>query len=615
MHHPHDVATPAVRFQILGPVRMWRDGEEMDLGPRQRRTMLALLLARARQTASLSELVELLWEQEPPAHAVNLVHRHVGRLRRQCEPELPNRASGRFLVPRGGGYGMTVDAGSLDLLTFRSLAERAADEQPDRAVKLYAEALSWWKGPVAADLDPIHRAHPAFTAIDREYSTVVEEFARTSLSLGQTRVALPALEEAADRHPYDEAVQAWLLLALAASGRQGDAVARYERVRLRLRDELGVDPGAELRQAYEQVLRQQFPSASVVQAAPAQLPPDLPFFTGRADLLAQVRGPVVALHGMPGTGKTTLAVRAAHRLSTRYPDGQLYLNLRGFDHARTALTAEEALRDLLAGLGVEPAAVPPRRQAMTGLYRSLLAGRRMLVVLDDARDADQVADLLPGTDRCLALVTSRRKLTRLRATAGAHLVPVGLPSLAEARGQLRAHVGLERAAAEPAALDAVIDHCGRLPLALALAGGRAAAHPELSLADLADELRQLADEPERYAHSEIAAGVRTAFAGSYRRLSMPAARLFRLLSLYPADELTVAVAAGTGGLPPDTAHALLAELDRAGLVSERNSGRYSWHKLARAYATEMRRRATGKQPGSEVTRLPPRATNTSLRSS
>lgn len=612
---PHDIAAPAVRFQILGPVRMWRDGEEMDLGPRQRRTMLALLLARAPQTASLSELVELLWEQEPPAHAVNLVHRHVGRLRRQCEPGLPNRASGRFLVPRGGGYGMAVDADSLDLLAFRSLAERAAGEQPDRALKLYAEALSWWKGPVAADLDPIHRAHPAFTAIEREYSAVVEAFARASLSLRQTRVALAALEEAADRHPYDEAVQAWLLLILAASGRQGDAVARYERVRHRLREELGIDPGAELRQAYEQVLRQQFPSAALGRAVPAQLPLDLPFFTGRVDLLAQVRGPVVVLHGMPGTGKTALALRASHRLSTHYPDGQLYLNLRGFDHARTALTAEEALRDLLAGLGVEPGAVPAGRQAMTGLYRSLLSGRRMLVVLDDARDADQVADLLPGTDRCLVLVTSRRKLTRLRAVAGAHLVPVGLPSLVEARAQVRAHVGPERASAEPAALDAVIDHCGRLPLALALAGARAAAHPELSLADLADELRQLVDEPERYAHSEVAGGLRAAFAGSYRRLSLPAARLFRMLSLAPADELTVPVAAGAGGLPPDTAHALLAELDRAGLVAERNSGLYSWHKLARAYAAELRRRATGKQPGKEVTRLEPRATNTPLLSS
>lgn len=615
MPHPPTVTAPVVRFQILGPVRMWRDGEEMDLGPRQRRTMLALLLARERQSASLSELVELLWEQEPPAHAVNLVHRHVGRLRRQCEPGLPNRASGRFLVPRGGGYGMAVDADSLDLLSFRGLAERAGAEPPERAHPLYAEALRWWNGPVAADLEPIHRSHPAFTAIEREYSAVVDAFARTSLKLGRPRMALPALAEAADRHPYDEAVQAWLLLVLAASGRQGDAVARYQLVSRRLREELGVDPGPELREAYEQVLRQQFPSAGVVRTAPAQLPADLPFFTGRADLLAQVRGPVVAIHGMPGTGKTALAVRAAHRLTGRYPDGQLYLNLRGFDDARPAVTPDEALHDLLVGLGVDPAAIPPTRQAMTGLYRSLLAGKRMLVVLDDARDDDQVADLLPGTDRSLALVTSRRKLTKLRATAGAHLLAVGLPSPAEARGQLRAQVGAQRAAAEPVALDAIVDHCGRLPLALALAGARAAGHPELSLAELADELRQMAEEPERFAYSEISGGLRTAYGGSYRRLSLPAARLFRMLSLYPADEVTVPVAAGTSGLPAATAHALLAELDRTGLVAERKSGRYSWHKLARAYAAELRRRATGRQPADEVTGRLLRATNTPLRSS
>ncbi|GLZ00995.1 BTAD domain-containing putative transcriptional regulator [Actinoplanes sp. NBRC 103695] len=431
-------------------------------------------------------------EDEPPAHAVNLVHRHVGRLRRQCEPDLPNRASGHWLVPRGGGYVMAVDSGSLDLLHFRELAERAGDEPPERALRLHAEALSWWKGPVAADLDPIHRAHPAFTAIELEYSAVVESFARTALTLGQARVALPALAGAADRNPYDEAVQAWLLLVLAASGRQGDAVARYELISRRLREELGVDPGAELRQAYEQVLRQQFPSGALVHAGPAQLPPDLPFFTGRADLLAQVHGPVAAIHGIPGSGKSVLAVHAAHRLVGRYPDGQLYLRLHGFDGSRPVVTANEALHDLLTGLGADPEAIPHTRQAMTGLYRSLLAGRRMLVVLDDARDADQVADLLPGTDRCLALVTSRRKLTKLRLTAGAHLVTVGLPSLAEARGQLRAHIGIERAAAEPAALDAVIYHCGRLPLALALVGARAAAHPYLSLADLADEMREMA---------------------------------------------------------------------------------------------------------------------------
>ncbi|MFG1610231.1 BTAD domain-containing putative transcriptional regulator [Actinoplanes sp. NPDC049265] len=570
---------------------MWRDGEEIDLGPRQRRTMLALLLARARQTASLSELVEILWDDEPPAHAVNLVHRHVGRLRRQCEPDLPNRASGRWLVPRGGGYGMAVDVESLDLLRFRGLAEWARGETPAEALALYARALSWWKGPVAADLEPIQRAHPAFTAIEREYSAVVEAFAQAALTLGQGRVALPALAEAADRHPYDEATQAWLLLVLAATGRQGDAVARYELVTRRLREELGVDPGAELRQAYEQVLRQQFPSAGLVRAAPAQLPPDLPF-TGRRDLLAQVRGPVMAIHGMPGTGKTALAVRAAHRLADRYPDGQLYLDLHGFDHTRPAVTTDEALHDLLVGLGVDARAIPSTRQARTGLYRSLLAGKRMLVVLDDARDADQVADLLPGTDRSLALVTGRSKLTKLRAAAGADFLPVGLPSPAEARAQLRIHLGPGRAAADPAALDAVVEHCGRLPLALALTGARAAAQPELSLADLADELRRMIENPDRYAHSEIAAGLRAAFAGSYRRLSEPAARLFHLLSHHPGDEVTVAVAERLGDLPPATAHALLAELDRAGLVLERDTGRYSWHRFARMYAAGTYRRET-----------------------
>ncbi|XVU26717.1 BTAD domain-containing putative transcriptional regulator [Actinoplanes sp. CA-054009] len=599
-----------MRFQILGPVRMWRDGAELDLGPRQRRTMLALLLACAPHPVGLSELVELLWEQDPPAHAVNLVHRHVGRLRRECEPGLPNRASGRFLRPNGGGYSMAVDAGSLDLLAFRELAGQAEAEPPGRALPLYAEALRCWKGPVAADLDPHSRAHPALVAIEREYAAVVEAFSAAALLLGQTRMALPALAEAADRHPYDEAVQARYLLILAASGRQGDAVARYEQVRHRLGEELGVDPGAELRQAYEQVLRQQFPAAAPVRTVPAQLPPAPPFI-GRSALVDQVRGPVTALSGLPGSGKTALAVHVAHRLAPRYPDGQLHLGLRGFDQARPAVTTDDALHDLLTALGVEPGEVPASRAARTGLYRSLLAGKRMLLVLDDARDADQVADLLPGTDRCLALVTSRRKLTRLRTSAGAQLLTVGLPTPDEARAQLGAHVGPERAAAEPAALDAIVAHSGGLPLALALAGARLAAHPELSLAEVAGELR----EPGRYEYGEVADGLRDAFAGSYRRLSVPAARLFRALSCHSADEVSVPVAVAVSGLPAATAHALLAELDRAGLVAERRDGRYLWHRLIRAYAGEIRRRATGRQIGNEVTCRPLPVTNMSLLSS
>ncbi|WP_246607357.1 AfsR/SARP family transcriptional regulator [Paractinoplanes toevensis] len=518
---------------------------------------------------------------------------------------------------------MAVDEGSLDLLRFRRLVTQARQEEPGQALSLYAEALGLWHGPVAANLDPGSRDHPVFGTIEREHAAAVEGFARTALHHGEVSMALPMLVEAAERHPLDEAVQAQLLILLAASGKQAEAVSRYEQIRRRLADELGVDPGNALRTAYEQVLRQEFlipaegataPATQTAQnitdtprreavsapSRPAQLPLDQRIFAPRPEVVSQVHtlvqdavtsGPasvVVVLEGMPGIGKTTTAIHLAHKLIDQYPDGQLYINLHGFDENDAALTAEEALQNLIMGLGVDQGSIPAGRQAMAGMYRTLLSGRKVLVVLDNARDIDQVSDLLPGAAGCLTLVTSRRRLTWLRATAGAHVISLDLPDRQQARSYLAPYIGHDRIADDSHVIDAIIDQCGRLPLALAIVGVRAASYPTLSMNELLADLSAAPERLDAWQSDGVPGGVRAIFATSYRQLSAAAARMFRLLSLHPGADLTGPIAASLAAVPTRVAHAAMQEIQQVGLMREDRPGRFSWHNLVRSYAGELR---------------------------
>ncbi|HEX3195290.1 MAG TPA: NB-ARC domain-containing protein [Streptosporangiaceae bacterium] len=286
---------------------------------------------------------------------------------------------------------------------------------------------------------------------------------------------------------------------------------------------------------------------------------------------------IVAFDGMPGIGKTVLALRLAHEFASAYPGGQLHLDLRGFAEVDRPVTAEEALRDLISGLGVEQRRIPDGRQAMAGLYRTLLRNRRVLIVLDDARSIDQVVDLLPSSAGCLVFLTSRRRMPALRTAAGAYLVPVGLPEHDEARAQLARHFGARSAEADTHAMDALVDYCGRLPLALAHAGVRAAAYTGVPLGDTVEALQ----------HAGV--GVDQAFACSYRELSAPAGRLFRALAttLGPGSNITAeeATALMTTSLP--AARRLLDELCQVGLLQEIRPGRYDWHILVSAYAAGL----------------------------
>ncbi|WP_427925088.1 AfsR/SARP family transcriptional regulator [Streptomyces sp. cg40] len=608
------MASAALRFAVLGAVRVWRDGTEVDPGPPLRRTLLALLLARAGSPVPLPEIVDGLWAQDPPARAVNMVHRHVGELRRLLEPELPSRAEGSWLVRGADGYRLTVPGGSVDLLRFRELASAARalrrSGQQEQAVEIFTEALALWHGPAAGC--PVQApTHPVFTGLDLEYAAAVREAADTALDCGTADRVLSALSDSAARYPFDEGLQSRLVLALAATGRRAEAQEVYRSAAARLADDLGVEPGAELRAAHRQSVGDPVRETGAGEPAgpgvpvPAQLPADLPVFTGRQAeldrLLALVDGSgdggrggraptavaIGSIGGTAGVGKTTLAVHLAHQVADRFPDGQLYVNLRGFAPAAPPLPPQKALRGFLDALGVPPQRIPADPDARAALYRSLLAGHRMLVLLDNARDSAQVQPLLPASPGCLVIVTSRNRLTALATADGARPLTLDVLTPAEAHASLALRLGTERVAAEPGAVDEIVELTAGLPLALAVVAARAASHPEFPLTSLAAELREAHGGLGAFREPEALVDVQAVFSWSYDTLGPDAARLFRLLALHPGPDVTVHAAASLAGLPVPRTRALLAELTGAHLLTEHAPGRHACHDLLRAYAAEL----------------------------
>ncbi|MBQ0901603.1 BTAD domain-containing putative transcriptional regulator [Micromonospora sp. U21] len=619
--------TSLLSFAVLGPVRAWRGQSEIDLGTRQQRLILALLLARAGGAVSVAELVDLLWESDPPPSAVNVVHRHVGMLRRRFEPGLPTRAAGSVLIRDGAEYRLRIDGESLDLLRFRHLVAQAAGGSGEPAVELYREALALWRDRCASGLQAGGRAHPEFVAVDGERFAAVRAATDIALRTGCVHAVLPAIRLAAEYEPLDEALQARLLLALAADGRRAEALAAYADIEHRLADELGIQPGGDLRAARDSLFHHDAPadgarsrrgvgpafnrpgalpsgakaeswppaelevSQSTRAERPAQLPADHPYFIGRRGLVVAAeellagdrRTTALVIDGMPGVGKTTFAVHLAHQLAARYPDGQLHADLRGFDSGDSVMTPAEALRGFLWSLGVAPGAIPAELHAQAGLYRSILAERRMLILLDNCRDWDQIRHLLPGTGGSLVIATSRRRITGVAGQAGAHPLHLDLLTDAEARELLTRRLG-DAAAADPDAVNEIIARCGRLPLALALVATRSVGRPGLSLPAVAGEL---AESDGRLAgFGDAHADLEAIFSWSYRALTPEAARLFRLLPLHAAGELSTETAAALGGLSLRAARSLLAELG-AQLLVQPADGRWRMHDLLRAYAVEL----------------------------
>ncbi|WP_079178903.1 AfsR/SARP family transcriptional regulator [Streptomyces humi] len=613
----------ATRFTLLGPLRAWRGEDELPLGPRQQRLLLAALLAGAGRPVPLSELIGLLWDGEPPVSAVNAVHRYVGSLRRLLEPGLPARSPGRWIVRQAGSYLLGVDAEGLDLLRFRALVRQArasaATGHLPAAVDMYLEALALWQGPCAEDLGALAAVHPAFTLVEHEYAPVVCEAATTALRCGRSGSVLLSVRQAADRCPLDEALQASVLLVLAADGKQAEAITQYHSIRNRLSDELGIDPGPALRAAHQSVLRggpaepwvpastgsmvPPRPRARTPWSGPAQLPRDLASFTGREQALGQALDTarqvgdglrVVAFDGIPGVGKTASAVHFAHRVAADFPDGRLYADLGGFASHRVPAHPAEVLHGFLEALGVDRRRVPASVEARSALLRSVLSGRRVLMVLDNALDADQVRPLLPGTPECMVVVTSRRRLTRLATTHGARLISLDVLSAAEATECFLRRLGRARADAGTAVIQEIVAGCGRLPLALAVAAARAASRPEQPLTRLAAELTAARGSLAGFDEADGANFLRGAFSWSHRTLGAEAKRVFSLLPRHVPADVSTAALARLAGVPPGAAAVAAGELVRVRLLDVRGPDRYGAHDLVRAYAAELGR--TG-EPG------------------
>jgi DNA-binding SARP family transcriptional activator len=622
-----------VRFSLLGPVRAWRGPAEVDLGPNQQRAIVALLLVRANQLVATDDLIELLWERNPPGSAINAIHKYVGAIRRLLEPDLEARTSGRWLSRQGGAYRLAADESTSDLIAFRCMVKDArsarAGDRPADALDLLMAALGLRRGACGEGPERHGRHRDYFTAVDQEYATVAAEAADAALACAQPLRILPLLRQVASDEPLNESLQSRLMLLLAATGQQALALSHYQAIRVRLSDELGVDPGTEMCTAHGKVLRQELPAAATgnraelgsatgsvrvsdPQAAriclppgvlsplvpPAQLPADLPTFAGREAELRQVsrmlspdsESPLVAIcaiDGMAGIGKTTFAIHWAHRVAEHFEDGQLYLNLHGFDSSASPMPPADALGTLLCSLGLPARYIPHDLDARAGMYRSVLAGKHVLIVLDNARDVEQIRPLLPGSPVCLVIATSRTPLAGLAMTEGVRLLTLELPSRLTARETLERRLGVDRIAAEPEAVEEIIQVCGRLPLALATVAARATAHPGFTLASIATDLRRTRGGLDAFGTAGVAADVRTAFSWSYRHLTPQACRLFRLLSLQPAADITVAASASLLGAAPETANNLMAELTSTALITEHQPGRYALHGLTRAYAAEL----------------------------
>jgi DNA-binding SARP family transcriptional activator/Tfp pilus assembly protein PilF len=593
------------RFRLLGPVEVLTGAGALPFARPWHRGLLALLLLQHGRLVTVERITEALWGGAAPASAVAQVQNAVSALRSML-------AAGEVPVTvdrQPDGYLLRAPAELIDAAVFASLRERAAAaREPDRKVTLLRQALALWAG------EPLGNVRASFAAAARldlteQRVTALESLYEAELARGRHREVTAELSVQVRAHPFREQLVGQLMLALYRSGRQVEALAAYRDAARAMADGHGLQPGTELRDLELRLLREdpglqwQAPRpappapAPAPAGAPAQLPPAVYGFTGRDRELAALDGlvgdtarrepgapSVVALSGAAGVGKTALAVHWAHRAAGAHPDGQLYLDLRGFDPERP-LEAGQALALLLRGLGVAGQQVPYELSERSALYRSLIAGRRLLVLLDNAGDTEQVRPLLPGTPSCTVLITSRDSLAGLVVRDGARRLDLDLLPADDASTLLRTLIG-DRVEADPKAAALLARRCARLPLALRVAAELAVSRPDEPLADLAEELADEGGRLERLSSGDdVRAAVRSVFSWSYRRLPDDVARLFRLLGLHPGSASS-ASAAALAGDPVGRTAAGLDRLVRAHLAGAA-ARRYTMHDLLRAYAVEL----------------------------
>ncbi|MFG1871623.1 AfsR/SARP family transcriptional regulator [Micromonospora arborensis] len=628
-------------FRLLGPVEAWGAERRVALGERRQRCIAAVLLTEANQVVSADTLVERVWGEQPPASVRSALYSYLTRIKTVLRRLDPSGGQVR-LIRAAGGYLLEVDPDAVDLHRFGRLvdqARRVADL--DQAADTWAAALRLWRGIPYQDLTSFWLDQMRDT-LEEQRLTALSERNDIELARGRHSELLTELTEVCRQQPFDERLAGQRMLAAYRCGRQAEALGHFQTVRRRLVDELGVDPGRELSTLYEQILRHDPALAAPpgrgptildrgawagvtpaqLPTVPRQLPADVIGFAGRHDHLRHLDGllsqqpaapveselpspgdmrpkvpndgvggesravVVSVVDGTAGVGKTALAVHWAHTVASRFPDGQLYVNLRGFDPSGQAMDPAEAIRGFLDALGVPSERIPRGLDAQTGLYRSLTAGKHLLILLDNAHNTEQVRPLLPATSTCLAVVTSRNPLTGLIATHGVHPLTLDVLSDDEARQVLVRRLGADRVKADPTATGRIITACARLPLALAIAAARAQ-QTRFPLTVIAAELHGNEQRLDALDVGDPTSQIRAAFSWSYTVLTPAAARLFRLLGLHPGPDIDIAAAANLAGYNTSQAQRSLAELVRASLLTEHVPGRYIFHDLLRAYATEL----------------------------
>lgn len=616
-HSPPPQPDDGIVLSVLGPVGVRAGGAWLAPRTPQQRLVLGLLAVRAGQVVPVPELIDGVWDDRPPGSARGSLQALVTRLRQVLAPLREGR-----LERCGDGYRLRLGTGSTDLERFRSLARAGRAAGVGRAaVEAFDRALALWRGPALADVPATASADAVRSALAQEHLAVVADRIAGLLACGMEREAAAELSPLLALQPLSEQLAGMLMVARYRLGQRADALSAFRDIRGRLASELGVEPGPELQRLHQRILAgdaelaasggwppaggtpaqdRTSGAAAAHRVIPRQLPPAPAHLAGRAAEIGALNeiftqpnpdgGPAVCvISGTAGVGKTALAVHWAHQVAARFPDGQLHLDLRGFGPSGRPVTAARALHRLLQSLGIPSARLPHARDPLAALYRSLLAGQRILILLDNVATAEQVRPLLPGSPGCLVLVTSRSALSGLVAAEGARLLTVDVLPAAGARELLVSRLGSERVRADPGAAAELARLCAGLPLALAIAAARAAARPGQPLQPLVTELRSEGGLLDALRTPDAGSSVREVLSWSCRQLSRSAARMFLLLATHPGPDISAAAAASLAGVPLRQARRQLAELTGANLVSEPAPGRFAFHDLLRAYSSELAR--------------------------
>jgi DNA-binding SARP family transcriptional activator/tetratricopeptide (TPR) repeat protein len=624
-----DLAAGTTAFRILGSLECIAGGSRLRLGGPVPERVLAMLLLEAGQVVPVTRLVAAVWDDDPPATAAHQVRKAVAELRRR----LPG---GRDLIATDGpGYRAGVHPEQVDVLQFLAgLAEarKLAGTDPAGALARLRKALALWRGPVLAGAGGATIA-AASVVLEERRASATEQLVELRLALGESGELLADLRDYVARNPLREVLHGQLMLALFRAGRQVEALDEYHRVRTLLADELGIDPSGQLSTLYERILRHDPALAAPAEAGPrtgtgtgtavvrgepavpgapgehhCTLPGDLRDFTGRErelDRLLRVAdsatGTVPALlviNGMGGSGKTSLAVRTAHRLADRFPDAHLYIDLRGFTPGETPLPAASAMELLLRQMGVPGESIPDHAAGRGTMWRGVLNRKRSIVVLDNARDAAQVRPLLPAYSQTLIVITTRVPMAELD---GAHWETLGMMPPEDSAQLVTRALGADRARAEPTAVAELAELCGHLPLALRIASARLRKRPQWTVRYLVERLRD-----ETYRLDELSVGERSVAATlrlSYEGLNPADRTAFRLLGHHPGTDVDPWAAAALLGAAVRSSETTLEHLLDVNLLQQHDAGRYIFHDLVRNFARGLSGPQTADEDGPAVIRL------------